>query len=55
MKNIGLGTGFTVFVLFFGVALIDALQSRSWVRALFWFAIGVIFLLADRARDPKTT
>ena len=45
--RIRLGTNFTIFVLFFGIALIDAFQSRSWLRAAFWCAIGLGFLAAD--------
>jgi hypothetical protein len=45
-----LGTNFTVFVLFFGVATLEALQTRNWIKASFWLAIAVVFLLADRLR-----
>jgi hypothetical protein len=47
MNKIKLGTNFTVFILFFGVALLEAFQTRNWLKAVFWFAIGVVFLLAD--------
>lgn len=48
MKGINLGTNFAVFVLFFGVSLLEAFQTRNWLKALFWLAIGIVFLLADR-------
>jgi hypothetical protein len=44
------GTNVTVFLLFFGVSLLDALQSRNWLRAIFWLAIGLVFLRADGLR-----
>jgi hypothetical protein len=44
------GTNVTVFLLFFGVSLLDALQSRNWLRAIFWLAIGLGFLRADGLR-----
>jgi hypothetical protein len=44
------GTNITVFLLFFGVSLLDALQSRNWLRAIFWLAIGLVFLRADGLR-----
>ena len=40
--------GLTVFLLFFGIALLDAITSAHWVRAAFWLAIGVGFVLLDR-------
>ena len=43
MKGLRLGSGFVIFVLFFGVAALDAFRSNDWVRAIFWFAIGVVF------------
>jgi len=47
MKKINLGVNFTVFLLFFGVATIEAFQSHNWIKSIFWLAIGVIFLVAD--------
>lgn len=47
MKRIRLGTNFAVFVLFFGVATLEALQTRNWLKALFWVAISIVFLAAD--------
>jgi hypothetical protein len=48
MKGINLGANFAVFVLFFGVSVLEAFQTRNWLKALFWLAIGIVFLLADR-------
>jgi len=42
-----LGANFAVFALFFGVATLEALQSRNWLKALFWVAISIVFLAAD--------
>jgi len=50
MKNIKLGTGFTVFILFFGVSVIEAFETRNWLKAAFWLAIGIVFLVADNLR-----
>lgn len=52
MRQLRLGTNVTVFLLFFGIALLDAFHSRDWLRAAFWCAIGVVFLRAD-ALKPK--
>jgi hypothetical protein len=50
MKKIKLGTGFAVFLLFFGVAALEAFQSRNWLKAAFWAAIGIVFLVADNLK-----
>jgi len=50
MKRINLGVNFTVFLLFFGVATLEAFQSRNWIKAAFWLAIGAAFLVADNLR-----
>lgn len=55
MKNIKLGTNFAIFVLFFGVAALEAFQTQNWLKALFWAAIGIVFLIADNARRPALT
>lgn len=49
-----LGANFAVFVLFFGVALLEAFQTKNWLKAAFWLAIGLVFLVADNLRkDPQ--
>ena len=50
MKKIKLGTNFTVFLLFFGVGILEAIQTNNWPKAAFWFAIGLVFLVADNLR-----
>lgn len=47
------GTNATVFVLFFGMALLEAFQEGNWIKAALWVAIGVVFLLADNIK-PKS-
>jgi hypothetical protein len=37
----------TVFVLFFGIALIEAIQKGNWVEAALFIALGVMSLWAD--------
>lgn len=50
MKRIRFGPGITIFLLFFGVATLEAFQTRSWLKAGFWFAIGLVFLIADNLK-----
>lgn len=50
MKRLRLGTNFAIFVLFFGVATLEEFQTRNWLKAAFWLAIGLVFLVADNLR-----
>ena len=54
MKRIKLGANFAVFLLFFGVAALEALQTRNWVKAALWLAIGSVFLVADNLRRVES-
>ena len=40
--------GFVVFILFFGVALLDALRGGEWPRVAFWVTMGILFWFLDR-------
>jgi hypothetical protein len=40
-------TNLTVFIIFFGIALIEALQKHNWLEAVLFFALGVLSLWAD--------
>ena len=40
--------GLTIFILFFGAALLDALVGGHWLRASGWLAAGAVFWLLDR-------
>jgi hypothetical protein len=54
------GTNVTIFLLFFGLTLLEALETRNWLRAVFWLAMGLVFsqgrrvsprALRERSRD----
>lgn len=47
METPRVGANVAVFLLFSGVALIDALRAQDWLRAAFWLAIGLVFLRGD--------
>jgi len=55
MKKIRLGANFAVFALFFGVATLEAFQTKNWARAAFWLLIGTVFLFADNFRKTNHT
>jgi hypothetical protein len=44
-------TNLTIFFLFFGIALLDAIRGGHWLRILFWLAVGTLFFLADRRQQ----
>ena len=53
MKQIKLGSNFAVFILLFGVAVLEAFQTRNWIKAIFWAAIGIVFLAADNFKKSN--
>ena len=53
MKRIRISTNVAVFLLFFGVAMLEAFQTKNWLKAAFWVAIGIVFLVADNIRKTK--
>jgi hypothetical protein len=40
-------TNLTVFILFFGIALIEAFQEQDWLQAVLFAALGILSLWAD--------
>jgi hypothetical protein len=52
MNRIRLGQGFVIFILFFGIALLDAIHQFDWLKTLFWLATGCIFIIADNLKKP---
>jgi len=45
-----MGSNVTVFVLFFGIALIEAFQSKNWLLAILFVLLGIMFLRADNLK-----
>jgi hypothetical protein len=50
MKNLNFSTNFAVFIIFFGIALIEALQKNNWIEAILFAALGVLSLRADNLK-----
>lgn len=40
-------TNLAVFVLFFGLALLEALQKNNWLEAALFLCLGILSLWAD--------
>jgi hypothetical protein len=51
MIKLKLGSNFAIFILFFGVAVIEAIQTKNWIKVGFWIAISLVFLLADNFKN----
>ena len=47
-----LGANFAVFIIFFGIALIEALQKQNYLEASLFLALGIISLFADSVKKP---
>jgi len=53
MKAIRFKTGFAIFVIFFGLAALQAIGDGNWWLVTFWVIIGTTFLIADNLRKHK--
>ena len=51
MENIKF-TNLAVFIIFFGIALIEAVQKNNWVEACLFLALGILSLWADFHKKP---
>ena len=40
----------TVFIIFFGTALFEAVQKQNWIEVMIFLALGVLSLWADSKR-----
>ena len=47
LKEIKLGTGMIVFILFFGIAFLEAFRTQDWKAVAYWFGIASLFLFMD--------
>jgi hypothetical protein len=39
--------GVTIFLVFFGIAVLDAFSDGRWPRIVFWLVMGTAFALLD--------
>jgi len=53
MKLLRLPASFTVFLIFFGISLLEAFRTRNWINVAFWIGIAIMFLLADGRKPGK--
>ena len=53
MKAIRFRSGFAIFVIFFGLAALQAIRDGDGWLVTFWVIIGTTFLIADNLRKHK--
>jgi hypothetical protein len=53
MKKIKFGTGFTIFIIFFGIAVVEAFDKQDWIWVVLWILIGMVFLYADNMKSKS--
>jgi hypothetical protein len=53
MRKLRFGTNFAVFLLFFGLATLEALQTSNWIIVGFWEVIGCVFLYMDSTHESR--
>jgi phosphatidylserine synthase len=54
MRLLKLPASFTVFLIFFGVSLLEAFRTRNWINVAFWIFIAIMFLIADGMNLRRT-
>lgn len=45
-----LNTGLTIFLLFFGIALIEAIERHNWLEAALFLGLGAVSYWADKRK-----
>lgn len=53
MKLLKIRTSFAIFLLFFGISVLEAFRTRNWLNVAFWIAIAVMFLIADNLKAEQ--
>ena len=52
MKQIKIGPGFAVFIVFFGIALLETFRTQNWMMVIFWVVMGLVFILLENQVKP---
>ena len=53
MRKLRVGENVTVFIVFFGLALLESLQHGRWLLATLWLAFAAFFLRADNLQSNQ--
>jgi hypothetical protein len=48
-----MNAGLLIFVVFFGISLLDAVVNGQWMRGLIWVGAGLLFAWLGRQRSHE--
>jgi len=51
MHRLKVEAGITIFLLFFGTAMVDALRYHKWALAAVYIVLGLMFLVSGRNKQ----
>ena len=51
MRRPVFGANMAIFLLFFGIATLDAIRFHAWLSVAFWVAVATVFLFVDVRRE----
>jgi len=51
MKESKFGTSLTIFILFFGLALVEAVKKHNWLEAALFLLLGIVSFRADTRKN----
>lgn len=43
-------SGLTIFILFFGLSLVEAIVNKNWLEAVIFILLGIMFIIHDKKR-----
>ena len=50
MKSLKFSANMAVFILFFGIALIEAFKNQNWLEAALFVLLGLMFLWVGKGK-----
>jgi len=53
MEKMKAGSGFAIFIIFFGLAVVDAFRTQDWPEVIFWIFMGAFFLILDTGKNHR--
>jgi hypothetical protein len=48
MNKMRFGSALTIFILFFGLSLLESVRSGNYFAVIFWIIVAVLFLYAEK-------
>jgi hypothetical protein len=51
MKETKFGTSLAIFILFFGLAMAEAVEKHNWIKAVLFLLLGIVSFRADTRKN----